>query len=94
MLFEVNLARVIHGGFSSNSLGVRACDEPFEMLDCEDHDNADSGINMGLGEEPVKRRGRRSIPKIPLKTEIVIHEFLISQLNRELACGKQKEIEF
>ena len=42
----------------------------------------------------MKGRARRSILELPLKIEITIHDYFISQLDCELVCSKQKEIEF
>ena len=39
----------------------------------------------------MKGRGRRSILKLPLKTEIAIHDCLISLQDRQLVCGKHQE---
>ena len=68
----------------------------------EDHDNFNDEIGVGLREEhghanylwarriTMKGKGRRSILKLPFKTEITIHDCLISQLDRKFAAASNK----
>jgi len=73
------------------------------ISDDPDFEDSEEGPDLGLGEESgalldylharrdrVARSHLRSMPNLPLRMELTLHDCLIHQLNHELNCHRSK----